>query len=259
VASSRNSTEGASAVPKVELAPESPRSKNIGRNPPDDSANVPRAGTDTLSKSDSAVGISGGGGRTQDAKRITEAHVAEAFPRRAPPSPIDDKTDVASAAGGALNAAKANARSDLAPEPRQVDATTDFRGRAQAEAAPATAVGKLASVNEPATAIRQQPAIADRMERDARTAAMPSEAQSGARPASPPAAAPVARALEKSAKETTGAVEEMARLAPDKWLARVEELRRSGRIDEARAGLAEFRKRYPDYGLPASLRDWVQP
>ena len=44
-------------------------------------------------------------------------------------------------------------------------------------------------------------------------------------------------------------------LAPDKWLERIEELRKQGRIDEARASLAEFRKRYPDFKLPETLRN----
>lgn len=44
-------------------------------------------------------------------------------------------------------------------------------------------------------------------------------------------------------------------LAPDKWLERIEELRKQGRIDDARASLAEFRKRYPDFKLPETLRN----
>ena len=51
----------------------------------------------------------------------------------------------------------------------------------------------------------------------------------------------------------------MTRLPPEKWLERIEELRRQGRLEEARAGLAEFRKRYPDYVLPPALRNWAQP
>ena len=31
----------------------------------------------------------------------------------------------------------------------------------------------------------------------------------------------------------------------------------AGRLEEARAGLAEFRRRFPDYVLPASLRDGI--
>jgi hypothetical protein len=48
-------------------------------------------------------------------------------------------------------------------------------------------------------------------------------------------------------------------LAPAKWLERIQALRDQGRIAEAKASLAEFRKRYPDYLLPAPLRDWAAP
>lgn len=37
---------------------------------------------------------------------------------------------------------------------------------------------------------------------------------------------------------------------PKEWLARIAELRRQGRIVEARASLEEFRRRYPDYPQP---------
>jgi len=48
-------------------------------------------------------------------------------------------------------------------------------------------------------------------------------------------------------------------LAPDKWLERIEDLRRRGKLEEARTSLAEFRKRFPDYELPASFKDWAGP
>lgn len=40
----------------------------------------------------------------------------------------------------------------------------------------------------------------------------------------------------------------------DAWLRRIGELQQQGRIDEAKASLAEFRRRYPDAVLPAELR-----
>ena len=42
--------------------------------------------------------------------------------------------------------------------------------------------------------------------------------------------------------------------ARDAWLRRIGELQQQGRIDEAKASLAEFRRRYPDAVLPAELR-----
>ena len=56
----------------------------------------------------------------------------------------------------------------------------------------------------------------------------------------------------------TSKLERAVDLTPGKWLERIEELRRAGRLDEAKAELAEFRKRYPEYRLPEPLRDWVK-
>ena len=40
----------------------------------------------------------------------------------------------------------------------------------------------------------------------------------------------------------------------DAWLKRIGELLKQGKHDEAKASLAEFRRRYPDVSLPADLR-----
>lgn len=45
-----------------------------------------------------------------------------------------------------------------------------------------------------------------------------------------------------------------AALPPAEWLARISELRRSGKLVEADRSLAKFRRRYPDYPLPEALR-----
>jgi resuscitation-promoting factor RpfA len=42
---------------------------------------------------------------------------------------------------------------------------------------------------------------------------------------------------------------------PVKWISAIRELRNAGRRDEAARELAEFKRRYPDYELPADLRD----
>lgn len=46
---------------------------------------------------------------------------------------------------------------------------------------------------------------------------------------------------------------EQADEPPEKWLERIAELRRAGRHEEADKALAEFRKRHPDYRVPAAL------
>ncbi len=53
-------------------------------------------------------------------------------------------------------------------------------------------------------------------------------------------------------------LERMVDATPEKWLERIEELRKQGRLDEARASLVEFKKRYPDFRLPASLDDSIR-
>ena len=40
----------------------------------------------------------------------------------------------------------------------------------------------------------------------------------------------------------------------DAWLKRIGELLKQGKHDEAKASLAEFRRRYPDVSLPPDLR-----
>lgn len=42
-------------------------------------------------------------------------------------------------------------------------------------------------------------------------------------------------------------------LTPEAWLKRIAELREQGREREAQESLAEFKKRYPDYKIPAAL------
>lgn len=58
---------------------------------------------------------------------------------------------------------------------------------------------------------------------------------------------------------TAGAAAEGKVLPPDQWLERIEELRRQSKFGEARKSLTEFRKRYPDYELPASVKNWAEP
>jgi hypothetical protein len=47
-------------------------------------------------------------------------------------------------------------------------------------------------------------------------------------------------------------------LPPDQWLKQIEGLRQDGKFAEVKTELAEFRKYYPDYPLPAALKPWGQ-
>jgi hypothetical protein len=87
---------------------------------------------------------------------------------------------------------------------------------------------------------------------------------SAAKPALPPAGilaapAPAAPQAALAPALAVGGREGTVDLAPEKWLERIEELRKQGRLDEAKTSLAEFRKRYPDYQLPDSLRNLAKP
>ncbi|HZF24482.1 MAG TPA: hypothetical protein VE030_13570 [Burkholderiales bacterium] len=109
-------------------------------------------------------------------------------------------------------------------------------------------------------------------ERADSVAAAPSVAASTSAPASPPLEAaatvePVAEqkiALADPAREkrATGALRKEATPspaapadAPGEWLKRIGDLLRNGKTAQAREQLAEFRKHYPDYRLPETLRE----
>jgi len=79
----------------------------------------------------------------------------------------------------------------------------------------------------------------------------------------PPSVQPMAKPESRenapaAAADSLSKLERKAELPPDKWLERIEELRKQGKLEEARASLAEFRKRYPDYRLPDTLRNGIR-
>lgn len=95
---------------------------------------------------------------------------------------------------------------------------------------------------------------------------LPATANRADRVAIPSATAPAApqtadtraeaRALSgQSTSANADAISALTQLPPDQWLARLAELRRLGRHEEARAGLAEFRRRHPQVALPRAVLD----
>jgi hypothetical protein len=46
---------------------------------------------------------------------------------------------------------------------------------------------------------------------------------------------------------------------PEQWLERIAKLREAGKARAADEGLAEFRKRYPDYRISEAMRARVAP
>ena len=98
----------------------------------------------------------------------------------------------------------------------------------------------------------------------------PAKAGKSAAPVSaPPASDNVSRApaLERklqesparSATQSGKPLEQPVEASPEQWLARIAELRREGRDDEADRQLAEFRRRFPNYRIPESMRQEIEP
>jgi hypothetical protein len=148
------------------------------------------------------------------------------------------------------------AQAPAAPPPRIAESATGAIAGAPAEnKAQVGQAAVSADRVEPASSSRAQAIDAPaRQTVEARPAPMAKPAPSPApRPMVAPQAKPVFPAVAMSKLESSGD------LAPEKWLERIEELRKLGRFEEAKASFAEFRKRYPDYRLPDALRDWAKP
>lgn len=163
------------------------------------------------------------------AKRATP----EAFPSAA--DMRDNK--VTAPAEPSRRSAKEDVRRDVAAAP------SESRQRPQASAPIVAAVPAAGSASEAKAQFRSEAANAD----------------SAARESSPmPAPAAKPQSL-SSVPPMTGSIQAYVNLPPEKWLERIEELRKLGRLEEAKTNLAEFKKRYPDYPLPASLKDGFKP
>lgn len=108
---------------------------------------------------------------------------------------------------------------------------------APGQAAMARSSGTLDAVTVGGTATREQAKRARQNEAEAAADAMTSEQ--------------FAKAVDE---EDVPPATMNAPAARDAWLRRIGELQQQGRIDEAKASLAEFRRRYPDAVLPAELR-----
>jgi len=114
------------------------------------------------------------------------------------------------------------------------------------------------------------PARAAALAKSAQTGSIARESAAAAGSASLRQQAPPARAADNATLDTTAvprakqaAAEPDEEVPPatadapevrDAWLKRIGELLKQGKHDEAKASLAEFRRRYPDVSLPADLR-----
>jgi hypothetical protein len=73
-----------------------------------------------------------------------------------------------------------------------------------------------------------------------------------------PAVAAAKPALQGTLGESLAKRADQAALAPEKELERIAQLRRDGKHEEADKALAEFRKRHPDFKIPAPMLERVE-
>ena len=132
-------------------------------------------------------------------------------------------------------------RADGAPKSKVLSEPAVLQKRQMEESAPA-----------------QAPSEVEARPRGELRAPAPASAADRAATPPPPAAAPVPRAARPERYQMTdeigGLKAELDSEPPARWLERITTLRREGRRAEADALLAEFKRRYPEERLPASLQ-----
>jgi hypothetical protein len=262
------------AAADEEAAPTSPgfvldpqRSKNIGLKPPP-VASSPAVGMRAPATADGRVQS----GKDTPADRLeSDAAVAPSAPaqrRDAVASSVEKRdANVATSAEQSRQAEKTNAPQESPQSPATVPPRVVGAVKPAAAPAPASAGSSVAGVvAEKKIQVPPEAATADRVEAESRMREQPARAPVLAKQAADTAAPAVMAAKpaapakpEPQAAGDTGKLEAFADLPPEKWLERIVELRKQGKIDDAKASLAAFRKRYPAYRLPDSLRGWARP
>lgn len=212
----------ASAIgtPRVELVPQDAPSRNIGLKPPP-AAGAPAANPYALDAGASGVGMREAG----DAQRA----------RR------EERPAAAAEAVGATEA-RARAHPGAAPAPA---AAAPASGESRAN----LVGGVVAPAPQPLAAARREEVAVDRLERESAGALGRRDA-----PASPVPRAAAPAPVAKTVGADGELVAELSRLSPVQWLERLEAWRQQGRLADARAGLLEFQRRYPEHPVPTTLR-----
>jgi hypothetical protein len=139
---------------------------------------------------------------------------------RSPEAPVADQALPASPQQQAAPPAEATMSNQAPPAPLKLEAVPEAAGRAESK----RSARRKAAQEQPADK-------KDSM--DSAGAVPPPPVLGGA------ASAPSPQATGKDDAN-----------APEKWLARIQELKRQGKLDEARKEYAAFRKHYPDYPVP---------
>ncbi|HRO63663.1 hypothetical protein [Thermomonas sp.] len=209
-------------------------------------------------------------------RRLSAPAAPEAAPARSPAAAVDAAAAppqprpeaVAQEALAAPSVAEKSGTAHPAPAPAAPPAPV-----APPPAAPINAFPAEADANEAPRSERQTHGGADRRRAMATEAAPAPKAlaapapAAAARPATtttPPAQAAAAASAARTAAETEDADADLPPATMDSpsareaWLRRIAELAHAGRMDEARASLAEFRRRYPNERIPAVLKGLEQ-
>ena len=244
-------SDRASTAPNTIPAPKSAKSNGIGVNPPQQAA-PPATGIRgdtaapplvTQSEKD-RIAIEQAPSAPQ---LLTKRAPAQAFPA---PSDIRDKASVAEEPPR-QSAKEEMRRDDGAMSDPQ---TRSARPARQVDAAPSvSAEAKSQRRPEPESESANTPM---RESERARVQAAPESKPASAASAAPP---PVPAPIAKPASQLSGAMQGYVEFPPEKWLERIADLRKQGRLDEAKASFTAFRKRYPEYPLPELLKDWTSP
>lgn len=197
-----------------------------------------------------------------------------------PPGPSGSSAGLANSNGPspAMEAGKppAKAKADLGARPSRERSDRSDRESERRQGEPAAAPPPSPATPEAVGQIANQAAIAP-------PAPAPSVAQYASTPAqdvaarvsaAPASAVADSASHDKLAEKKAEAREEVAAvrtlrkeraaaeaevLAPEAWIRKIERLVAEGREPEARAQVAEFRKRYPDHRLPDALRPLGEP
>lgn len=176
--------------------------------------------------------------RPQEAAPAGQPGAASPLPRAATPQPQTRRQDVAREAKPAPEPRAEPPAAAVAPPPA---------------AAPAAPLGEAFPATRPAP--QSEGRILSAPMREAPSASPSAREEEGAGGVVSPAMRAKTREALAPGSAAKSEAADAAQRAPEDWLRQIRELRRAGREAEWRAELARFRARYPDYALPADLRE----
>jgi hypothetical protein len=142
-------------------------------------------------------------------------------PAAAPAPPSEAPSEAAP------EARQAPPRAQAAPSPRAMRSERDVTGREDSQAQGAAA-GAVQPARKPAVEARRAPGALHSQQKET--------------------------ASQVSAARVAAILKELDAEPPEKWLERIQALRREGQTLEARDLLAEFKRRYPSHPLPPELQ-----